>query len=86
MPEQFCADAPNPSDHASPENPDGDEIDRSGNPQDGPYQQRRKLGKAEPERAANGDPRADETPDQFGIEVDSARERPHDGEHGRRSN
>ncbi len=56
------------------------------NPQDGPYQERRKHGVAEPEQAAASDPRAGETPDQFGIEVDNARERPHDGEHGRRSN
>lgn len=56
------------------------------NPQDGPHQERRKLGEVVPEQAATGDPRADETSDQLGIEVDSARERPHDGEYGRRSN
>lgn len=43
--------------------------------------ERRKLGVATPERPVNS-PRTDDTPDQQGIEIDSAIERPQDGQPG----
>ena len=54
------------------------------NPQDGPMQDRRTYGVATPERVDAGDPAGDgDTPDQLGIEIDNAIERPQEGQPGR---
>lgn len=55
-------------------------LDR-GNPADGPMQERRKCGVAEPERPAKSS-RTENTSDQQGIEIDSAIERPQEGQPG----
>jgi hypothetical protein len=55
-------------------------LDRE-NPADGPMQERRKSGVAAPERLVNS-PRTDDTPDQQGIEIDNAIERPQEGQPG----
>lgn len=50
------------------------------NPADGPMQDRRRQGEAVPERSSVDHP--DDTPDQQGIEIDNAIERPQEGEPG----
>lgn len=59
-------------------------LDRE-NPADGPMQERRKLGVAQPDWPDANDKYSD-TPDQQGIEIDNAIERPQEGGEGRRSN
>lgn len=44
------------------------------NPEDGPMQERRKVGVAEPERVAKRPPEG--TPDSQGIEIDHEKDRP----------
>jgi hypothetical protein len=55
-------------------------LDRE-NPADGPMQERRKSGVAAPERPVHS-ARTDDTPDQQGIEIDNAIERPQEGQPG----
>jgi hypothetical protein len=50
------------------------------NPADGPMQNRRKPGVAEPERPIESD-RTENTPDQQGIEIDHEKDRPQSAPH-----